>query len=85
MWAGIVGAKGRAKLGGATGSSTTTPTSAAGRTYVYLAGRGGHRVRVPVGRSAPRLPVLYYSQSGQDKLIDNISFGGFALGVNFRF
>jgi hypothetical protein len=27
---------------------------------------------------------LYYSQS-DDKLIDNISFGGFALGANFRF
>ena len=28
---------------------------------------------------------LYYSQSDDDKLIDNISFGGFALGANFRF
>jgi hypothetical protein len=27
---------------------------------------------------------LYYSQSG-DKLIDNLSFGGFGLGANFRF
>ena len=27
---------------------------------------------------------LYYSQSG-DSLIDNLSFGGFALGANFRF
>jgi hypothetical protein len=28
---------------------------------------------------------LYYDQSGQDKLIDWVGFGGFALGVNFRF
>jgi hypothetical protein len=27
---------------------------------------------------------LYYSMSGE-RLIDNLSFGGFALGANFRF
>jgi len=28
---------------------------------------------------------LYYSQDGEDKLIDNLSFGGVALGAKFRF
>jgi hypothetical protein len=28
---------------------------------------------------------LYYSQDGDKKLIDNLSFGGLGLGLNFRF
>jgi hypothetical protein len=84
-WAGIVGAKGRAKLGetpwfvnyyadigGA--SSLFTWQGAAGIGYSFKWGDILFDYR-----------YLYYSQSGQDKLIDNISFGGFALGANFRF
>ncbi|HMA88765.1 MAG TPA: hypothetical protein VKP89_08480 [Burkholderiales bacterium] len=84
VWSGIVGAKGRvglgegkwfanyyADLGG--GSSIFTWQGAAGIGYAYSWGEIILDYR-----------YLYYSQSG-DKLIDNMSFGGFALGANFRF
>jgi hypothetical protein len=85
VWAGIVGAKGRAKLGasdwfvnyyGDVGgwSSVFTWHGVLGVGYAFHWGDVIFDYR-----------YLYYSQSGQDKLIDNIDFGGFALGVNFRF
>ena len=85
VWAGIVGAKGRAKLGDSRWfvnyyadlggwSDLFTWQGAAGIGYAFRWGDVIFDYR-----------YLYYSQSGQDKLIDNISFGGFALGVNFRF
>jgi opacity protein-like surface antigen len=85
VWAGIVGAKGRAKLGESEWfvnyyadvggwSDLFTWQGAAGIGYAFRWGDVIFDYR-----------YLYYSQSGQDKLIDNISFGGFALGVNFRF
>jgi opacity protein-like surface antigen len=85
LWAGIVGAKGRAKLGASDWfvnyyadvggwSDLFTWQGAAGIWYAFRWGDVLLDYR-----------YLYYSQSGQDKLIDNISFGGFALGVNFRF
>ena len=85
VWAGIVGAKGRAKLGDSAWfvnyyadlggwSDLFTWQGAAGIGYAFRWGDVIFDYR-----------YLYYSQSGQDKLIDNISFGGFALGVNFRF
>jgi hypothetical protein len=84
VWAAIVGAKGRAKLGDGDWfvnyyadiggwSSTFTWQGAAGIGYAFRWGEIIFDYR-----------YLYYSQSG-DKLIDNISFGGFALGANFRF
>jgi hypothetical protein len=85
LWAGIVGAKGRAKLGdsrwfvnyyGDLGgwSDLFTWQGALGVGYAFRWGDVILDYR-----------YLYYSQSGQDKLIDNLSFGGFALGANFRF
>jgi len=84
IWAGIVGAKGRAKLGESPwfvnyyadvggGSSLFTWQGAAGIGYAFRWGDIIFDYR-----------YLYYSQGG-DKLIDNVSFGGFALGANFRF
>jgi len=84
IWAAIVGAKGRVKLGDGDwfanyyadvggGSDTFTWQGAAGIGYAFRWGEIIFDYR-----------YLYYSQSG-DKLIDNISFGGFALGANFRF
>ena len=84
IWAGIVGAKGRVKLGEGNwfanyyadvggGSDTFTWQGVAGVGYAFRWGEIIFDYR-----------YLYYSQSG-DKLIDNISFGGFALGANFRF
>jgi hypothetical protein len=85
LWAGIVGGKGRVKLGASDWfvnyyadvggwSNLFTWQGAAGIGYAFKWGDVIFDYR-----------YLYYSQSGQDKLIDNISFGGFALGVNFRF
>jgi opacity protein-like surface antigen len=84
VWAGIVGAKGRvrlgespwfvnyyADLGGA--SDVFTWQAWAGVGYAFKWGEVLFDYR-----------YLYYSQS-DDKLIDNLSFGGFGLGVNFRF
>ena len=84
VWAGIVGAKGRAKLGEGDwfvnyyvdlggGSDVFTWQGAAGVGYAFKWGDLVFDYR-----------YLYYSQS-DDKLIDNVSFGGFALGANFRF
>jgi hypothetical protein len=84
IWAAIVGAKGRAKLGASDwfvnyyvdlggASDLFTWQGAAGIGYAFRWGDIIFDYR-----------YLYYSQSG-DKLIDNISFGGFALGANFRF
>lgn len=84
IWTAIVGAKGRAKLGESPwfvnyyadvggGSSTFTWQGVAGVGYAFRWGDIVFDYR-----------YLYYSQSG-DKLIDNVSFGGFALGANFRF
>ena len=84
IWSGIVGAKGRVKLGEGRwfanyyadvggGSSTFTWQGVAGIGYAYNWGEVILHYR-----------YLYDSQSG-DKLIDNLSLGGFALGANFRF
>jgi hypothetical protein len=84
VWAGIVGAKGRAMLGESNwfvndyvdvggASSLFTWQGAAGSGYAFKWGEMLFDYR-----------YLYYSQGG-DKLIDNLSLGGFALGANFRF
>jgi hypothetical protein len=84
VWAAIIGAKGRAKLGASHWfvnyyadlggwSSLFTWQAAAGIGYAFKWGDVLLDYR-----------YLYYSQGG-DKLIDDMNFGGFALGVNFRF
>jgi hypothetical protein len=84
IWAGIVGAKGRFKLGESSwfvpyyvdvggASSLLTWQGVAGIGYGYHWGD----VRLDYR-------YLYYRQSGE-KLIDNIAFRGLALGVNFTF
>jgi opacity protein-like surface antigen len=85
IWAAIVGAKGRAKLGESDwfvnyyvdlggASNLFTWQGVAGVGYAFKWGDVVFDYR-----------YLYYNQSGDDKLIDNVSFGGFALGANFRF
>ena len=85
IWAAIVGAKGRAKLGESNWfvnyyadlggwSSLFTAQGALGVGYAFKWGDVMLDYR-----------YLYYDQSGQDKLIDWVGFGGLALGVNFRF
>jgi hypothetical protein len=84
IWSAIVGAKGRVKLGQSDwfvpyyvdiggGSSNFTWQGALGIGYAFRWGDVRFDYR-----------YLYYDQ-GSDKLIQNVSFGGFALGVNFRF
>jgi opacity protein-like surface antigen len=84
IWAGIIGARGRFNFGESDwfangyvdvggGSSTFTWQGAAGVGYAFKWGDVILDYR-----------YLYYSQD-DGKLIDNLSFGGLALGANFRF
>ncbi|KPK07072.1 MAG: hypothetical protein AMJ64_07590 [Betaproteobacteria bacterium SG8_39] len=84
VWTAIVGAKGRAKLGEGDwflnyyvdlggGSSTFTWQGVAGVGYAFKWGELVLDYR-----------YLSYSQSG-DKLFDDLSLGGVALGASFRF
>jgi hypothetical protein len=84
IWAGIVGAKGRIKLGQSDwfvpyyvdvggGSSVFTWQGVVGVGYAFKWGGVQLDYR-----------YLYYDQSG-DKLVQDMSLGGLALGVNFRF
>lgn len=84
LWAAVVGAKGRVKLGESDwfanyyvdvggGSSVFTWQGAAGVGWSYA----------KWGELLLNYRYLYYSQSG-DKLVDNLTFKGFLLGLNFR-
>jgi len=84
IWAGIIGARGRFNFGESDwfangyvdvggGSSTFTWQGAAGVGYAFKWGDVILDYR-----------YLYYSQD-DGKLIDSLSFGGLALGANFRF
>lgn len=84
VWAAIVGAKGRVRLG-------ETPwfvnyyadIGGASDLFTWQAWTGvGYAFKW--GEVLFDYRYLHYSQSN-DKLIDTLSFGGFALGVNFRF
>jgi hypothetical protein len=84
IWAAIVGARGHFKLGDSNwfanyyvdvggGSSVTTWQGAAGLGYAFKWGEVVLDYR-----------YLHYGQSG-DKLLEDISFGGFGLGANIHF
>ena len=85
MWAGIVGAKGRAKLGETEWFVNYYGDIGGGSNLFTWQGALGIGYAFRWGDVLLDYRYLYYSQSGQDKLIDNLSFGGLALGVNFRF
>lgn len=85
VWAGIVGAKGRAKLG-ASDWFVNYYADVGGWSSVFTwQGVAGIGYAFRWGDIILDYRYLYYSQSGDNKLIDNVSFGGFALGANFRF
>lgn len=85
VWAGIVGAKGRAKLG-ASDWFVNYYADVGGWSNVFTwQGVAGIGYAFKWGDVILDYRYLYYSQSKEDKLIDNVSFAGFALGVNFRF
>lgn len=84
IWAGIVGAKGRARLG-ASDWFVNYYADLGGASDVFTwQGVAGVGYAFKWGDIVFDYRYLYYSQSG-DKLVDNVSFGGFALGANFRF
>ena len=85
LWAGIVGAKGRAKLGASDWFVNYYADVGGWSDLFTWQGAAGIGYAFRWGEVLLDYRYLYYSQSGQDKLIDNVSFGGFALGVNFRF
>jgi opacity protein-like surface antigen len=85
VWAGIVGAKGRAKLGESDWFLNYYADVGGWSNLFTWQGALGVGYAFKWGDVMLDYRYLYYSQSGQDKLIDWVSFGGFALGVNFRF
>jgi hypothetical protein len=85
LWAGIVGAKGRARLGGSQWFVNYYGDLGGWSDLFTWQGALGVGYAFRWGDVILDYRYLYYSQSGQDKLIDNLSFGGFALGANFRF
>ena len=80
-----MGAKGRAKLGASDWFVNYYADVGGWSDLFTWQGAAGIGYAFRWGDALLDYRYLYYSQSGQDKLIDNISFGGFALGVNFRF
>jgi len=85
IWTALIGSQGRFMLGDSPwfanyyldvggGSSVFTWQGAAGMGYAFKWGDVVLDYR-----------YLYYGQDGDKKLIDNISFGGLGLGLNFRF
>lgn len=85
IWTALIGSQGRFALGDSawfanyyvdvgSGSSTFTWQGAAGLGYAFAWGDLVLDYR-----------YLYYSQDGEDKLIDNLSFGGVSLGAKFKF
>jgi opacity protein-like surface antigen len=85
VWAAIVGAKGRAKLGEGNWFVNYYVDAGGASNLFTWQGAAGVGYAFKWGDVIFDYRYLYYSQNGQDKLIDNISFGGFALGANFRF
>jgi opacity protein-like surface antigen len=85
VWAGIVGAKGRAKLGESDWFLNYYADVGGWSNLFTWQGALGVGYAFRWGEVILDYRYLYYNESGRDKLIDWVSFGGFALGVNFRF
>lgn len=84
IWAGIIGAKGRAKLGESDWFVNYYVDVGGNSDTFTWQGAGGIGYAFRWGDVVLDYRYLYYSQSS-GKLIDNVAFGGLALGVNFRF
>jgi opacity protein-like surface antigen len=82
--AAIVGAKGRVKLGdGNWFMNYYADVGGSGSIFTWQ-GMAGVGYAFKWGELILDYRYLYFSQDGE-RLIDNVSFGGFALGANFRF
>ena len=84
IWAGIVGARGRFNFGESDWFANAYVDVGGGSSVFTWQGVAGIGYAFKWGDVILDYRYLYYSQD-DDKLIDNLSFGGLALGVNFRF
>jgi hypothetical protein len=84
LWTGIVGAKGRVRLGESPWFVNYYADIGGASDAFTWQGMAGIGYAFKWGEILFDYRYLYYSQSGE-KLIDNLSFGGFGLGANFRF
>jgi hypothetical protein len=84
LWAGIVGAKGRVKLGEGNWFFNYYADIGGGSSLFTWQGAAGIGTTFGWGDVVLDYRYLYYDQSG-DKLVQDMSFGGLALGANFRF
>lgn len=83
IWAGIVGAKGRFNLGDSDWFANAYVDVGGGSSVFTWQGVAGIGYAFKWGDVLLDYRYLYYSQN--NKVVDNISFGGLALGANFRF
>lgn len=84
VWAAIVGAKGRAKIGEGNWFANYYLDLGGASSLFTWQGAAGVGYAFKWGELLLDYRYLSYSQGG-DQLIDNLSFGGLALGANFRF
>jgi opacity protein-like surface antigen len=84
IWAGIVGARGRFNFGESDWFANAYVDVGGGSSVFTWQGVAGIGYAFKWGDVILDYRYLYYSQD-DDKLIDDLSFGGLALGVNFRF
>jgi hypothetical protein len=84
IWAGIVGARGRFNFGESDWFANAYVDVGGGSSAFTWQGAAGVGYAFNWGDVLLDYRYLYYSQDN-DKLIDNLSFGGLALGANFRF
>jgi hypothetical protein len=84
IWAGIVGARGRFNFGESDWFANAYVDVGGGSSVFTWQGVAGIGYAFKWGDVILDYRYLYYSQD-DDKLIDNLSFGGLALGANFRF
>lgn len=84
LWSGIVGLGGRAKLGQSNWFANYYADVGGGSSIFTWQGVVGLGYAFKWGDVILDYRYLYYDQSG-DKLIEEMKFGGLALGVNFRF
>ncbi len=84
LWAGIVGIKGRVRLGEGNWFANYYADLGGGSSLFTWQGAAGIGATFGWGDVVLDYRYLYYDQSG-DKLVQDLSFGGLALGANFRF
>lgn len=84
IWAGIVGARGRFNFGESDWFANAYVDVGGGSSVFTWQGAAGIGYAFKWGDIILDYRYLYYSQD-DNKLVDSLSFGGLALGANFRF